>query len=110
MGSNSHQSEPLLRSNLWLNLPVETQPTVAQDTQYTGLPHPAQPYPAELARVGGSKEETAVCWHLVYGEKGQLGCKKGREQMSEFSLLGANLGVGTKIALSHDVSGGTLIL
>lgn len=51
-----------------------------------------------------------MCWHLVYGGKGQLGCKKGKEQMYEFSLLGANLGVGTKIALSHDVTGGTLIL
>lgn len=51
-----------------------------------------------------------MCWHLVYGGKGQLGCKKGKEQMYEFSLLGANLGVRTKIALSHDVTGGTLIL
>lgn len=39
----------------------------------------------------------------------QLGCRKWKEQMQEFSLLGADLSVGTRIALSN-VTMRTLIL
>lgn len=42
--------------------------------------------------------------------RGQLGRKKWKEQMQEFSWLGSGLGDGTRTARSNDVAVCTLIL
>lgn len=60
--------------------------------------------------MGGARKRQlcAGTWYLE--GRGQLGCKKWKEQMQEFSWLGSDLRDGTQTARANDVAVCTLIL